>query len=139
MPKTNSLLIIAISVLLTTLFSCTKDDTKYDVYFWTSIDPANEELNLIIDGANLGQLPFRSLRPECNNDSLLPKLIFRQLSVGKYDIIARNNEGNDKSVNVLKIKSNGIGGGGKITRPGSPAGMSVLSIKDCIVIELYYK
>ena len=139
MLKINSLLIIAIAIILTTVISCTKDDTKYDVYFWTSIDPANEELNLILDGYNFGQLTFLPLRPVCTNDSLISLLIHRQLPVGKYDIIARNNEGDDKSVNVLKIKRNGIGVGGKITRPGSPAGMSVLSINDCIVIELYYK
>ena len=103
----KTLILIAIFSVFVLLFSqCRKDDSVFDVYFWTSINNTAESLTLYIDNENKGILPYMDIAPKCGNDTLLADLIYIQLSAGRYKIKVKDENGVVKIEGKMTYKRN---------------------------------
>ncbi|MCH8902440.1 MAG: hypothetical protein IIA45_00765 [Bacteroidetes bacterium] len=65
--KTKLLLIVICSGFILLFNQCKKDDSVFDVYFWTSKTEIEGTLTLYIDDKNKGILPYSAIKPECGN------------------------------------------------------------------------
>lgn len=121
-----------IFLLFISLFACKKDDTQYDVYFWSDETTSKYKWTLYIEGENKGFLINLPVDPNCStHDSILSSLIYVQLPAGKYKLEARDNYGTTTSSGTLKIKKNGMSTREKI------GGQDVQATDNCLTVKLY--
>ncbi|RTL57549.1 MAG: hypothetical protein EKK37_16055 [Sphingobacteriales bacterium] len=107
MKKTTA---IILSMLVILVFSACHHHRHYGfkTYFWTSSrDAENEEL--YINGRYIGQLPLLKEAPDDNN-GLKSEALFVHLPSGRYKVIIRDNDGDVKFRETLRLH---IGGGDK--------------------------
>ena len=127
----NTILIVFLSGFVLLFTQCKKDDSVFDVYFWTSINNTEETLTLYIDNENKGILPFLVITPECGNDTLLSNLIYIQLTAGTYKIKVKNENGDVIVKAKLTYKKN------KQSTSLGIGGLSGASVGNCDVIEFF--
>ena len=132
MKKTHFLTLTAVSLIAFFLTQCKKDDTIYNVYFYTSKYPTEVRLLLFIDDKYKGEIPYMSQKPTFDNDSLKQCAFLLTLSSGKYNMTAKDASGNVKSEQIVKIKNNS-------TSVRSKTGGQELAVKDnCVIVGLFY-
>ena len=127
---------------------CTKDEDNitHNTYFWTSVNNEEQPLTLFVDGQAIGQLPYFSTDLTCGNDSLKNQAISMNLKSGKYNLEARNQQGELKSDCTLKISENGlgVGPGQSMNNPGkTSASMESTNTSPeggnrCVIVNLFY-
>jgi len=132
MKHTHSLTLTAILAISLFLTQCKKDDTVYNVYFYTSKDTTVVQLALYIDDKYKGIIPYISQKPTYDNDSLKNLAFSLTLSSGKYNIKTKNAYDMVMSEQILKIKNNSTSVRGK-------SGGSEITGKDnCFIVGLFY-
>lgn len=95
------------SILLIVLFTQCHHHRHYGfkTYFWTSSrDAENEEL--YINGRYIGQLPLLNEAPDDNN-GLKSEALFVHLPSGRYKVIIRDEDGDVKFRETLKLHIGG--------------------------------
>lgn len=124
----------------------TDDNAIHSTYFWSSKNAPEQPLTLFVDGQAVGQLPYFSTDLTCGNDSLKNQALNMNLKSGKYNLEAKNSEGEVKSDCTLKISDTGMGvGPGK---SGNNPGASSASMErtntspeggnSCVIVNLFY-
>ncbi len=103
--------IIAVTMALLVIFLFTQCHSHHhrrlNTYFWTSSADAEHE-RVYINGELVGELPFLEETPDEEN-GLKEEALLIQLRSGKYKIVIRDEEGEIKFRETLKlhIKDNG--------------------------------
>jgi hypothetical protein len=126
----KSLLVAVASILLFT--ACKKNDETYNAYFFTTKSPDEVKLSLFIDGEYKGELPYLNPKPTCDNDTLKQKALILRLGSGKHDFVAKDDQGNERSTNKVKITKN------KTSCSGSNGGSEMTKQNDCLIVNLFY-
>jgi hypothetical protein len=129
---------IAIVTTIVLLTNCKKDDTSFDSYFYTRVPDSKTQLSLFLNDKNKGSLPHLEV-PEmiypmerCNNDTIKQNGLFLTLTEGKYTVSAKDQEGNIKSSQTVKVSKGGI----KVT---PSIGKSEMAAGDnCFILDLYF-
>jgi hypothetical protein len=117
-------------IALLSFTQCKKDETTFNASFYADWSNSDGALDLYIDEKLQGELPFMSVPPTCDNDSLKKVALNMPLKSGKYKIEAKNKMGVVKSSGKIKISS---------TRSSGSGGMgsqSVLLTGDCAIVGL---
>lgn len=130
MKTTLKFLIPVIAVLL--LLYCRKDDKIYNTYVYTANTIDQGRLSLYIDDAYRGEIPYLGSKLTCDNDTLKQKALFLTLKSGKYKIVAKDQQGSEKSSATLKISERRLS---SKSRMGS---QEMSSQGDCLIIRLDY-
>ena len=126
--------LILLGIISTIFFySCQKDDTIYQSYFWTPLDSSNVQLDLYIDGQFKGPVPFLTQNPDCNNDSSLIGLTPVPLKLGTYDIQVKDEQGNTQFSARMKIKK---GGAITVTEIAGELNLNMYGDYDCFYFEM---
>jgi hypothetical protein len=81
---------------------CQKDDTVFDCYFYTTNDTSTTTLSLYVDDVLKGELPMLADHPECG-DSILANALHLQLTAGKYEFVARDQDDKKKCLSDVKF------------------------------------
>jgi hypothetical protein len=132
MRKTHFLTLTAVLLISFFLTQCKKDNTIYNVYFYTSKDTTEVRLSLFIDDKYKGEIPYLSQKPTYDNDSLKHLAFSLTLSSGKYNMTAKDASGNVKSEQIVKFKNNSSSVRGK-------SGGSEITGKDnCMIVGFFY-
>ncbi len=131
MKRTRFLTLTAVSLISFFLTQCKKDDTVYNVYFYTSKDTTEVRLSLFIDDKYKGEIPYLSQKPTYDNDSLKHLAFSLTLTSGKYNITAKDASGIVKSEQIVKIKNNSTSVRGKI------GGQELTGKDNCIIVGLF--
>jgi hypothetical protein len=91
--KTTVTLMLAL-VCLGMFTACTKEKREpIEVYFYTTQTSETQDLTLIIDGKEMGELPTAQLTPDCGNVETLAGLLKVEVSQGRHCFMAENAEG----------------------------------------------
>ena len=122
-----------LTLILFAFAQCNKDDnTQYNVYFSTTTSVTDSTWTLFIDGTDNGLLANPTEDYSCSSpDSTLSKYIFLQLSSGKYQIEAKDGNGETKFSGFLELKKDEVSGGGNV------GGMQSQPSGDCVVVKLF--
>ena len=112
----NLLALIGVSIFSTVfLTQCKKEDCgkDFNTNFYTST--ANTQMWLYVDDVYKGELPYMATVPECsaNYGDGTPPLAMT-LKTGRYKITGKNAQGVVVSDAIVTIRTNGVGGSGKI-------------------------
>jgi hypothetical protein len=130
--KRNVFIIIIFVVSCCLLTNCKKDNTIYNVYFYTNKDTSVVHLSLYINDNKKGEIPYLNPKPTCENDSLKQLSFLQVLSSDKYVMTAKDEQGNIKSEHVIKISDSS-------TSVKSKTGQQETTITDnCVIIGLFY-
>jgi hypothetical protein len=113
------------------LGSCKKNKTKIPSYFYTTTDTSTVRLYLYVGGQYTDQqLPYLTKEKAANFDTIKAKALMLSLNDGTYDLVARDNMGNDKVKGSFKLKNNDLAS----TEFGE--GMSASMIENSLVVEI---
>jgi len=134
MGSKAKILAVGFAFLLIAVFpseGCQKDDTVYDCYFYTINDTTDVQLSLYIDDEFKGELPQLASHPLCG-DSVLVGTLHLQLTGGKYDMIAKDQTCEKRSINTVKFND-------KVFDTFSKVGfLYPESVGTCVVLGLYF-
>jgi len=109
----------AIVLFVLIVFShCRKDDTTFNSFFYANWANSEGNLNLFIDDELKGELPYLSVAPTCDDDSLKQIALNIPLKSGKYKIEAKTKGGVIKSSGNIRISSTRIGVSGRMGGQG---------------------
>lgn len=132
MKKTHFLTLTVVLLILFFLTQCKKDETVYNVFFYTSKDTTEIRLSLFIDDKYKGEIPYMSQKPTFDNDSLKQRAFSLTLASGKYNMTAKDASGNVKSEQIVKIKNNSSSVRSKT------GGQELTSKENCVIVGLFY-
>ncbi len=123
-----ALLLLAWSIFT---FSCKKDDTVYNAYFYSKAELNQSKLFLYIDGNYNGELKYLVTTPTCDNDESKRDAFYVKLPAGKYKITTKNEHGIVKNESELKFDKKSISGSGTL------GGDEVSHDGNCLVMGFY--
>jgi hypothetical protein len=116
--------------LLFTLTECAKDNKSFNAHFYATFSRADGPLTLYIDDQLKGDLPYISVAPTCENDSLKQKMLRIVLKSGKYKVVAKSKDGGVKSSGTITLKTNKTGASGGV------GGQQVMVVGDCTFVGM---
>jgi len=105
--KTLISTITTLGIVVLLLTQCNKADFFYDLYFYTNMDSADVTLSIYLDDEFDGEIPYLSTDPTCDNDTLKQQSLLLTVQSGKYDVVAKDAQGNIKASGEIKVGANG--------------------------------
>lgn len=140
--KLLALTAVAISTALL-LNSCNKDKTNsngnkktYDSYFYTSNTTNEIALTLFVNDKHIGDLPYLSSEPSCDNTEQKSQCLNLTLIEGKNKLTAKDKKGNIISESMFTIKT-GTEGTMSFANSSKKGGGSISQDENCIIVNLY--
>ena len=131
MKKHKRLLFIVLCISLC-FSACKKDDTLYQVFFYTNLSGEKGQLDLFVNDTYQGKLPYINSSAIDINDSLMSKTLIIGLKSGSYTIKARNNS-NELKVNcTIGFSTN------KTSSSGNMGGNELSGRNKQLVVNLFY-
>lgn len=119
-------------MLLLTISGCKKDNTLYEVFFYTNLEGEKGQLDFYLNDVYRGKLPFVARDAADFPDSLLYKTFKLELTPGTCTIKAfdANNE--------LKVSSTLSFSKTRTSNSGSMGGNSMSVKSNTMVVNLFY-
>ena len=130
--KKQLIKLLLLASTLIVLTNCKKFGRSYDAYFYADIEASAGPLTLFIDNQNKGELPNLKTSVSPTNDTILNNALHLKIKSGKYNIEAKDAQGNVKCSGTLKFRGNNL----NVT--GKTGGHAASGNDNTVAVKFYY-
>jgi hypothetical protein len=99
---------ILTALILFSLTTCKKFGTSQDLFFYSDIDSASAPMTLFVDDELKGVLPNLHVQVSVDNDTITREALHLSLKPGKYNLVAKDNQGNVRCEGWFKFSKNSV-------------------------------
>jgi len=98
--------VMLLAFIVFSLTTCKKYGKPQDLFFYSDIDSAFAPMTLFLDDELKGEIPNLHVQISTDNDTITREALHLSLKPGKYNFIAKDNQGNVRCDGWFKFSKN---------------------------------